>query len=259
MSRQVSRGASARRAARSASRAGTPKYLAISARFEREIASDGLHPGGRLPGEHELARRFQVSRGTIRQALAVLARKRLIETQRGAGSFIAFDHEPLDWRLGWTEALGRLHAGTTVRVVSLEIEAHPELARSFGLASDQFVSLDRLRLLADRGPISIERSRLPLEERTAGLMGLDFERGSLTQAMADRGLLPVAVEQWLEMRRLTDGEARLLGRLANDPFLCARGALRDARGRLVEHVEAVLDPDHFQFHLALDLRSGRPW
>jgi len=44
--------------------------------------------GGRLPTEHELCVRFDASRGTIRRALAQLAKEGLIEVRQGSGAFV---------------------------------------------------------------------------------------------------------------------------------------------------------------------------
>lgn len=43
--------------------------------------------GGRLPGEHDLASELGVSRGTVRQALAVLEQEGVIFRQQGNGTF----------------------------------------------------------------------------------------------------------------------------------------------------------------------------
>jgi GntR family transcriptional repressor for pyruvate dehydrogenase complex len=45
--------------------------------------------GDRLPGERELARRFEVSRPILREALKVLERRGLIVTRHGGGTFVA--------------------------------------------------------------------------------------------------------------------------------------------------------------------------
>ncbi len=48
-----------------------------------------LHPGDRLPGERELCLMFDVSRPTLRQALAELEARGLIEARQGGGTFVA--------------------------------------------------------------------------------------------------------------------------------------------------------------------------
>ena len=47
-----------------------------------------FQPGDRLPSEPELARRFGVTRPTVRQATRLLADQRLVEARRGSGTFV---------------------------------------------------------------------------------------------------------------------------------------------------------------------------
>lgn len=54
----------------------------------RILMLDGTYPSGRpLPGERELARRFGVSRGSVRDAFRMLETIGLIETRHGQGTF----------------------------------------------------------------------------------------------------------------------------------------------------------------------------
>jgi len=56
----------------------------------RELLIAGqLHPGSRLPSETELAQRFQVSRGPIREAMKVLNALGVVDIVRGDGTYIA--------------------------------------------------------------------------------------------------------------------------------------------------------------------------
>src|SRR5262249_11920502 len=54
----------------------------------RALILDGTYPPGRpLPGERDLARRFGVGRGSVRDAFRVLETIGLIETRHGQGPF----------------------------------------------------------------------------------------------------------------------------------------------------------------------------
>lgn len=64
-------------------------YEQIAERLARDIAGGRLAPGDRLPAQRELARVLEVSRPSVREALASLENEGLIETRRGAGSFVA--------------------------------------------------------------------------------------------------------------------------------------------------------------------------
>jgi len=52
------------------------------------IRSGGLEPGTKLPGEHELARRFGVSRPVVREGLGALRAAGVVESRSGAGSYV---------------------------------------------------------------------------------------------------------------------------------------------------------------------------
>ncbi len=64
-----------------------PKYLGIIQTLETEL--DGLPPNSVMPTEHQLARRFEVSRVTMRRALGVLERSGKISRQRGRGTIVS--------------------------------------------------------------------------------------------------------------------------------------------------------------------------
>src|SRR5262245_47279474 len=61
----------------------------IEARLARDIASGRFRPGARLASEHVLARRFNVNRHTVRQALGSLGAKGLLRVEQGRGTFVA--------------------------------------------------------------------------------------------------------------------------------------------------------------------------
>jgi DNA-binding FadR family transcriptional regulator len=68
-----------------------PAYRQVADELRRQIIAGLLPAGHRLPSEPELSQAFGVSRGTVREALRVLASQHLIETLRGVhgGSFVA--------------------------------------------------------------------------------------------------------------------------------------------------------------------------
>jgi len=230
-------------------------YKRISALLEEEITSGKLKPGHRLPGEHELARRFGVSRTTIRQALADLARKQLITTRVGSGSYITFDNQPLEWSAGWSRALTSSGVAVESRIVHFGPVEDRQLGAKLG-TGPHFIALDRLRIVSGGEPISLERSRVPLTDSTAALLDVDFRQESLMDVLTLRlGMIPTSSEEWIEVARLREDEAELLRRAVGEPFLLSRRALRDQHGSLMEYVASLLDPGHFRLHITFE-REG---
>jgi DNA-binding FadR family transcriptional regulator len=60
----------------------------LAAAIERQILSGELSPGDRLPAEGALAEEYGVSRPVVREALARLRERHLLETRNGNGTFI---------------------------------------------------------------------------------------------------------------------------------------------------------------------------
>jgi GntR family transcriptional regulator len=63
------------------------RYLTVAEALGRQVAR--LEPGSRLPSERDLQRRFRVSRGTVRRALAMLERSGLLTRQRRPGTTVS--------------------------------------------------------------------------------------------------------------------------------------------------------------------------
>lgn len=63
-------------------------------RIRREIMDGEFADGARLPGENDLAARFEVSRPVVRVALKQLRSEGLITSRQGSGSYVTTRSEP---------------------------------------------------------------------------------------------------------------------------------------------------------------------
>jgi DNA-binding GntR family transcriptional regulator len=64
------------------------RYLRVASTLRRWI-SDDLHPWSVIPTEEQLAKRFAVSRATIRRALGMLEQAGVVTRQRGRGTTVS--------------------------------------------------------------------------------------------------------------------------------------------------------------------------
>jgi GntR family transcriptional regulator len=222
------------------------KHERIASILAREIRSGRVEHGTQLPGELELARRFSVSRNTVRSALAVLNEDGLITTRTGKGSFVLFDGRPLDDRLGWSYALAGQGVETQVRVLRLAHIQDPELAERLDLDSPDVIVIERLRVIVGGEAISIERSRVPAVGELADLPERGLDNDSITAALSRAGLHLDHCEQRLRGRPLSSEEAELLGRPEGTWFLHTQRTSWTADDRFAEQVDSLLDPRHFE-------------
>jgi GntR family transcriptional regulator, transcriptional repressor for pyruvate dehydrogenase complex len=65
-----------------------PVYTVVQAKVREFVRNERLLPGDRLPPERELAQRLEVSRTSLRQALAVLRVEGLIDVRHGDGIYL---------------------------------------------------------------------------------------------------------------------------------------------------------------------------
>ena len=66
-----------------------PKYRVLANRLRGQIQQGGYRPNEMFLSESQLIAEYKVSRATIRAALEVLVREKLLEKRQGRGTFIA--------------------------------------------------------------------------------------------------------------------------------------------------------------------------
>ncbi len=131
----------------------------------------------------------------------------------------------------------------------MELIHDAELAARLGLDDDEFLALDRVRVVVDGPAISLERARVPVVGplRAAPHDGLVGE--SLTATLHAAGRYADHGEERIDVLALDAEQAALLGRSPGDTFLHTQRTSRTLRGELVEHTDSLLDPARFQIRL----------
>ncbi len=66
-----------------------PLYEQIKQLITRSLAQGEWQPGGVIPSEMDLARRYQVSQGTVRKAIDELVAENMLVRRQGKGTFVA--------------------------------------------------------------------------------------------------------------------------------------------------------------------------
>lgn len=74
--------------AHTSGRRSDARHECVAYELRAAIGDERFEPGARLPSERRLAKSFGVSRATIVSALNVLRGEGLIESKRGAGSWV---------------------------------------------------------------------------------------------------------------------------------------------------------------------------
>ena len=207
-------------------------YRKVADDIKAAIAQGEHAAGTRLPSESELAERYSVSRGTIRQAFAALRADGVIASRRGArrvvigaarvqsfGELLSFSR--------WARAMGEEPGG---RVVSLIRRPASEVeAERLALPPDSLIyHLTRVRLLSDR-PVMIERGAFP--DRVGALLAnMDLVHGSVTERLEEHGIVFADAEHVIDAIPASAEDARLLGVSPRVPMLRERRHTTDLAG-----------------------------
>ena len=231
----------------------------IAGRAEARIRSGAWAPGTRLPPERELCELLDVSRASLRQALADLEERGLITRHQGRGTFVTRQRLDADvsgfFSVG--DALRNRGMTLTTRVISSTvIPANERLADAFrARIGAPTLRLQRLRS-ADGEPIVLEVSHLPLD-LLPGLDRVDFSDRSLYDVLReDHGRYVATASETLEPVILTSREATLLAVSRGSPALLFRRTTRDRADEVVEIGEGLLRGDRSRFLIERRVREG---
>jgi GntR family transcriptional regulator len=211
-------------------------YRTVAEDIKAAIAAGRYMAGTRLPSEHELAERYSVSRGTIRQAFAALRADGVITSRRGArrvvvgGPRVQSFGELLSFSR-WARAMGEVPGG---RVVAIRRRpAKPAEAERLAVPSGaQVYHLTRVRLLSGH-PVMIERGVYP--DRVGVLVaGMDLAADSITERLEELGVVFADAEHVIDAVPASAEDARLLGVRPRVPMLRERRLTTDLTGTAVE-------------------------
>lgn len=213
-----------------------PAYAQIEDQLAARIESGELRAGERLPPERELAESVGVSRMTMRQALASLARRGLVERGVGRGTFVArvkLDHD-LRAVAGFSERMMRQGLEPGAKLISAEdSEAPPPVAAALRIEPRAAAyRIQRLRL-GGGVPLALEDSWIPAAP-FPGLLGLALT-GSLYELMRDLyDLGPVRAVERLEPVLARAHEAAALDVPSGSPLMLVERVAYAADGTAVE-------------------------
>ena len=148
------------------------------------ILSGAVAFGAKLPTEHELAAVHDVSRVTVRRALGELARERLIERRRSAGTRVIYRPvlAPMTADIsGMLASLADMGRRTAVKLLSFDyVPAEGAVAQALGVPPDQMLQRSVRVRSVDGEPFSYLTTYVPES------ISLTFTRQELAVAAVAR-------------------------------------------------------------------------
>ncbi|GAA2898465.1 GntR family transcriptional regulator [Streptosporangium fragile] len=237
-----------------------PLYYQLKSLLTDQIER-GVHaPGDRLPGDHELCARYDVSRTVVRQALAELELEGLIHRVRGRGTYVS----PPKAAQGLVQSLTGLHEEVTTRgatmrsdVLTLEVVPAPaHVATELRVApGTPVVFLERVRHV-DGEPWVYTTTYLPAAV-APGLEAEDLTFASLYDLLERKyGVVLSHGHRSIEAILSTPEIDALLGIGPRAPLLVLRSISYDESGRAVETFVSYNRADRSRFEVDVARAPG---
>ncbi|WP_420136941.1 GntR family transcriptional regulator [Sphingomonas sp.] len=222
-----------------------PLYLQLQQLIRAAIGGGVLAHGDAIPAERDLAVEYDISRITVRKAIAGLVEEGLLIRRRGAGTFVAGRVEKSFSKLSsFSEDMAARGKAVTSKWISrVAGTVNPEEALALGLSPGATVFRFHRVRLADGQPMALEFATI------AGycLSGVEAVHDSLYVALEATGSRPVRALQRLRAVPFRLDHARLLGVATGTPGLLIerRGFMRD--GRAAEFTRSYYRGDGYDF------------
>ncbi len=227
-----------------------PLYMQIANRLADEISTARLAPGMRIPSEAELMSLYGVSRITVRQAMALLARNGQVVARRGKGTYVSRPplHQDLGMFQGFQDALRNQGVEPQTELLEFSISAgrtDPTLPEGLDLPVRM-----RRRYCVDGEPFAVVEAFLPAsaaavgEKRARELMVYEILQQFL-------GLRIGRADVTIRCAQATAKVARELSINTATNMLVMERTSRTAPGVICEFMRIYIIPERYTFRLSL--------
>lgn len=230
----------------------TPLYHQLEECLRSKIRDEKLQPGDPLPSEQELAKEFNVSRITVRQAMLRLQFEGVVERRQGKGTFVGrpkLVHSDRLVRPFEQEIVAQGRSPGFQFISYAELEPSPKVREQLRCAVGELVfHLERLKLL-DGEPWAIENRFFPHR------IGKVLDKGNLESLPIYQlletvlGRLPKHVIETIGCSVVRQDEAQSLRIHVGFPVLVADHVMFDDSGVPVECGKTILRGDWYQLRL----------
>lgn len=227
----------------------SPLYKQLIKKLRGDI-SGGMYPvHSRIPSEQELCDAYQVSRVTVRKALAELTKEGLLERRQGKGTFVAIPRIRKDLKdvNSFHDACRMMGCEAVTRVVraALTPATDDDCARLLCAPEEQVVEIVRVRL-ADDMPVMRETNRFPAAY--AWLLEEDLT-GSLYGILREHGIEPERAIHEVSLGYADPGDAHSLGVNNGEALLCLNETIFDQNGSPLHTSMQRIRGDRFTFRI----------
>ena len=228
-----------------------PLHAQLEAILYGLIESGELKPLDAIPSEFELMKKYNISRDTVRHAIASLVKEGFLFRKRGKGTFVSRPKERfgLVKLLGFNEEMRAKGLTPNTKVLELEIiEAPPQVAERLHVPQITKVwRISRLRL-ADDEPMCVQINYIPLDVIDQ-IEKNDLEgNGSLYDLLENHYQVDIAeADETVHAVLAWDEESRLLNIQHGAPLISRELVAYTVDGHPIEYMVTFYRADRYAF------------
>ncbi len=226
-----------------------PIYYQLAKIIEKKILSQNLKPGEKLPPENTIAKKYGISRMTVRRAISELIDAGMVYAEKGKGTFVASPKlEDVVFELkDFHEEIKARGMNPNTRLLSVEIvRANKIIIEKLDISANtkclhfcQLVSADNEPLIYENKYV-VYRKKKPILES-------ELKDSSLTNLASLNDEYPVMSKRILQASLATEKEADILGVNSDTPVFIVEQILYSDEKKPVGWGRSVCRGDRFKF------------
>lgn len=232
-----------------------PLYYQLETLILEEIENGSYPPGSMIPTEKELSQMFNISRTTVRQAIAALVQNDRLYRTKSKGTFVANPKTSQDFmRTIVSYDVDVRSAGRTpsTEVLKMEVvELYEEIAADMGLEpGTKVIFLYRKRMVDDQ-PFVRVKTYLPYE-KCKFVLDYDFNKESLYSVLSkNKDTHIVKIVRTCEARAANSEDVNILDVKRGRPVHYFTSMGYNQAGEIVEYSLARYRGDESKFQVVI--------
>ncbi len=233
-----------------------PLYYQLADLLREHISGNALKAGEAMPSEYDLMRQYQISRGTVREAMRLLNHEGLIERRKGIGTFVnapKIEHET-GKVMGFSRVMQMSGKRPSARVVEFkELKATVFLRAKLQLGSHEKIMLLKRLRYGDEEALLLEHSYYRLDVANS-LKGENLSSSVYGILREKYNIHLHRAENTIEAKLAEEDEAELLGIEIGDPVLLLKRLVYFQNDDLpFEYAEDIYRADRTKFKIKADI------
>ncbi len=227
-----------------------PKYYKIYKGLLEQIENGKFKPHDRFYSDTELVEKYEVSRGTIREAVKLLIQEGYLYREQGKGTFVTSPtiKQESDKLMGFTELMRKYKKEPSAKVIDKQVVAPPEnIINLMDInETDKLVYLVRVRY-GDGQPMIIERSYF-VYDLFKPIYDMDLQSNSIYELVYEHTDIRLGeATQYISAVKAKQPEINLLNVEQGDPLLLMTRLIHTKDGGFFQYSKDVYRSDRINF------------